>query len=144
MSSMTWSVTTSLCGACYSSRSKATAVPTSARSRSLDMEETASRLIRSSSLRCSVNFNSWYSGDDPSLVNRRFTQPVSPVFDTVCGAEAIVFFLIVQERFAEMERVGGRRDARCQNGERGAEQDEKAAPAGGGMIQPMLGLVGSA
>src|ERR1035437_9041645 len=77
ISSMTRSFSTRLSGVFSSSTSLATAARISARTRSPAMEDSASRLIRSRSLRCRVNFNSWYSGVEPSRVKSRFTQPVS-------------------------------------------------------------------
>ena len=59
---MTRSFSTRLSGVFSSSTSLATAARISARTRSPAIEESASRLIRSSSFRCSVNFSSWYSG----------------------------------------------------------------------------------
>jgi len=56
------SFSTRLRGVFSSSTNFATAARISARTRSPAMEDSASRLMRSSNLRCRVNFNSWYSG----------------------------------------------------------------------------------
>ena len=61
-SSMTRSFSTRLSGVFSSSTSRASAPRISVRTRSPAIEDSVSRLIRSSSLRWSVNFNSWYSG----------------------------------------------------------------------------------
>src|ERR1019366_4005939 len=131
ISSITRSFSTRLRGVFSSSTSLATAVRTSARTRSPDLEESASRLIRSSSLRWSVNFSSWYSGVDASLVKRRFTQPVSRFWRALPAAStivAIIFFLLL--RTVDREREEPNRYAQRQNGERGEEQDD--------MIKAML------
>src|ERR1035437_9683268 len=100
ISSMTRSLSTRLRGVFSSSTSLATAARISARTRSPAMEDSASRLIRSSSLRCSVNFNSWYSGVEPSRVKSRFTQPVSrlsPDLDPLSIMEAMVVCLLSEQ-----------------------------------------------
>src|ERR1039458_2673160 len=77
-------------------------------SETVDIEESASRLIRSSSLRWRVNFNSWYSGVDASLLKSRLTQPVSrcsPIFVAGSITAAIVFFLYVENCLVERGRV---------------------------------------
>src|ERR1035437_7419762 len=100
ISSMTRSLSTRLRGVFSSSTSLATAARISARTRSPAMEDSASRLIRSSSLRCSVNFNSWYSGVEPSRVKSRFTQPVSrlsPDLDPLSIMESMVVCLLSEQ-----------------------------------------------
>jgi hypothetical protein len=79
------SFSTKLRGVFSSSTSLATVARIWPRTRSPAIEESASRLIRSRSFRCSVNFNSWYSGVDSSRSKSLFTQPASrfaSVFDT--------------------------------------------------------------
>ena len=77
---MTRSFSTRLSGVFSSSTSLATAARISARTRSPAIEESASRLIRSRSLRCSVNFSSWYSGVVALAVEKSVDPAGLPVF----------------------------------------------------------------
>ena len=94
-SSVTRSFSTRLSGVVSSSTSRATAARISIRTRSPPNEDSASRLMRSISLRWSENFSSWYSGASGCALNKRVTQLASPRLPTATVVAIPVFSSLV-------------------------------------------------
>src|SRR5579884_136143 len=89
---------------CSPSSKAISAERTSLRSLRLSMDASASRLILSNSLRCSVNLSSWYSGLRaalvlPALRRRRWSQ-LSSALGLLASTIGIIYSLLVSFRSA--------------------------------------------